>query len=264
MRDYFYPDIKDKLTIAFINKHEPYQGYWGKSEQFVLGIIKDHIRKNINNDGASLLDAGCGEGRLLVQFQEFFDKILAIEPDKERLNIANDLVMSSDFSKRVNFSKSSIEQLDESNKFDTILCAHVIQHVSTANIPFIFRKFKSLLKPQGLLVILTCHSKKKRNFFTKEHRENTMLIEKRVSESEFNSLIKNTQGILPHQYFSMEYLKSALKRLNLKVLDIKIFHILNKLYGLDHFINRDYVFNTLPIIKSRFGKDIMIIAQNEN
>jgi len=264
MDNYVYPDVQDALTISFIDKFSPYPDYWEKSEQFVLKTAKKLVQKHIKKQGSSFLDAGCGSGRLILEFQQYFDKILAIEPDIQRFTEMEKLLEDRNLSNKVLFESKTIEQIDASLKFDVILCSHVFQHVHTSNLPNILVKLKNHLKPQGLMIILTCHSKKNYDFFTKEYLKNKELIETTISEEEFNSIVQNDQNILPHCYFSMKKLIQTCSDLKLKTIESKSFHILDSLFGLDKFIFRDRLFNSSAVLKTRFGKDMMLVLHNES
>jgi 2-polyprenyl-3-methyl-5-hydroxy-6-metoxy-1,4-benzoquinol methylase len=262
MDDYFYPDVNDRLTASQIRKYEPFEGYWNQSEQYVLNYVKRKIRTKTPKTSSSMLDAGCGQGRLIFEFQHFFETIHAIEPDVKRLEQAKEKVRSSKLTAQVSFEAISIEELGEDQKFDMILCSHIIQHVHTDQLVIIFEKFKNVLKDNGLLVILTCHSGKKHDYYIKQWPENSKVLQEVISKEEFNRLTMNKMGILPHHYFSMRNLIQMLEDVNLKEIKTMSFHIMENLYGIDHFINRDKFINTFPCLKNRFGKDMMVLSEN--
>ena len=130
---YMYPDPNDSLTISLINKHEPSPGYWAKSERFVLNHVKNLFEKQFLNKNATLLDAGCGDGRLLFEFEKYFKKIIAIEPDQKRLEKAKNAFNSD----KADFINTGIETFSYKSKFDAIVCSHVIQHVETDHVSMI-------------------------------------------------------------------------------------------------------------------------------
>src|SRR5687768_9410662 len=83
---YSYPDTGDKMIGEYIGDTEPWPGCWEESEQWVLKTVRRHIGA-LRSAAKSLrlLDAGCGTGRLLLQFQDLFQEIVGIDPDKSRL-----------------------------------------------------------------------------------------------------------------------------------------------------------------------------------
>jgi 2-polyprenyl-3-methyl-5-hydroxy-6-metoxy-1,4-benzoquinol methylase len=262
MEDYFYPDVNDRLTSVLVKEHEPFPGYWDKSEQFILDQVKRYIRKKIPKEGSSMLDAGCGQGRLIFEFQDFFETIHAIEPDVKRVEQAKSSVESRGLSDRVSFEAISIEELGETRKFDMILCSHIIQHVHTDQLPIILGKFKRPLKNKGLLVILTSHSRKKHDTYIKQWSKDSEVFQAQISKEEFNHLTRNDMGVLPHHRFSRQNLIQMLEKVGLKIIKTMNFHIINNFDGIDRLINRDKFINSLPFCKSRFGSDIMVLTEN--
>src|SRR3972149_8529176 len=130
---YFYPDKNDALISKFITEKQPFEGYWAKSEKFVLERMRTLVRTHTENrNDAVFLDAGCGTGRLLSEFQEFFKKIVAIDPDRPALEAAKETSRERSISEKVIFQNASIEKFEwQKRSIDVILCSHVLQHVHT-------------------------------------------------------------------------------------------------------------------------------------
>ena len=61
---------------------EPFKGYRDRSEDHVLRYA-EYSFKSIPE--GSLLDLGCGEGRLALHFAKYFKRVIALEPDEWRL-----------------------------------------------------------------------------------------------------------------------------------------------------------------------------------
>ncbi len=222
---YVYPDYNDEITIKMIDEKESINGigYWQKSEKRILDIMKKQIAKYIIKDNTWFLDAGCGDGRLLPEFEKYFDNILLIDPDKHRLDSAKRLVNRLNLSKKVKCKTLSIESIESKQKFDVILCNHVIQHVHTDNVKKILEKFYKILKKEGLLFINTCNSTKKEDYFVKQFIKDSKTFEVIIRKEEFNSLVYNKK-ILPIHFFDKDNLINLLKNLNFNVLDFKKFH----------------------------------------
>ena len=80
---YTYPDKDDRLTCQLIEKE--FDGeYWAESEELVLKHAWEELRslkakRNISAKGApfSVLDLGCGMGRLFDQESAAADEITA-------------------------------------------------------------------------------------------------------------------------------------------------------------------------------------------
>ncbi len=253
----FYPDIEDKNIIKFIKDNEPYPGYWKKSEDFVFSYFEKIIKKN---NYSRLLDLGCGGGRLIKRFSNYFNEVVALEPDKRRIEEAKKLVQKNNLD-NVNFINKSFLNVNFSpEEFDIIICSHIIQHVNTNDLSDFFKKINFILKKKGILMITTNHSKNKQQFFMKNMIQNGGVVEKEISSKEFNELIINYKKVLPIHYFSIGNLKKHLKGFNL--IDVKVFHSLFPLSVIDKLTFRDKITN-LPYIKRFFGRDIMIIASKK-
>lgn len=259
-KHYTYPDIDDALTTSLINLIEPFEGYWEQSERYILNIIKKYLQKRARKENSFFLDAGCGDGRLLSEFKGFFDNVVAIDPDIKRLQIAEESLQKQVTSSKISFKPIAIEQLDDNQKFDFILCSHVLQHINADNVQLILRKLKSLLKKNGLLAIMTGHSDSNQDKYLKNYFKNSEIIEEIISKEEFNSLICNNSRVLPIHLFSSQNITQILTNLHLKILEIKSFHILLDLYGLDHLIFRDRLLNYSEFFKQRVGRDMLILA----
>ncbi len=94
----------------------------------------------------SLLDIGCGTGDFLVTCKNNGWNVVGVEPNKN----ARDLAESKLNKQSTSTIFSDIEQLT-SEKFDVITLWHVLEHVP--NLETYILKLKSLLKPNGVLVV---------------------------------------------------------------------------------------------------------------
>ncbi|AKB34837.1 hypothetical protein MSSAC_0247 [Methanosarcina siciliae C2J] len=257
---YTYPDLEDEITCVFIGIHEPYEGYWAESENHVLNLMKKHIEENVKSEKKLLLDAGCGEGRLIADFSKYFDHILAIDPDRFRLSIAKETVQNIGVSDKVHFDDTPIQELEEQEKFDVILCSHVLQHVHTDLIPKIIDKFKRILKESGLLLILTCHSTTGTDYFVKEFLNESNFTEEIVNENDHNSLVSGINQ-LPIHLFSRKSIKETLEKSDFEIIDYKVFHILEKDLGASNLSERDLLINQSPDLQDKYGRDVFVAAR---
>lgn len=250
----FYPDVEDKNILDFIRFYEPYLGYWKKSEEFLLSFAENIIRKN---RPPSLLDLGCGEGRLLSKFAKYFKTVIALDPDEKRIDKAKTLAQNENINNVEFVNKSFLDAKFPDNKFDVIICSHIIQHIDTSDVEKFFKKIYSILKKSGFLVITTNHSRERSDFFVKNMNKDGEIVEIEILEEEFNNAIVNKMNILPIHFFSINNLKRYLS--DFKIMKIKVFHSLYPLNILDKIIFRDKLTN-LFFVKRFFGRDIMIIA----
>lgn len=250
----FYPDVEDKNIIKFISAHEPYHGYWKKSEDFIFSYFEKIFKENKH---LKLLDLGCGEGRLVKRFSEYFDEVVALEPDEERINRARILIKKENINNVKFINKTFLDTEFSNNEFDIVLCSHIIQHINTKEVGELFQKTNYILKNKGILLITTNHSRNRNEFFVKNMNKDGEILEEEISKDEFNNLVLNQDNILPIHYFSIKDLKECMQKF--KIVKIKTFHAMYSLNIFDKLFLRDKFFN-LPFIKKFFGRDVMIIA----
>lgn len=265
-KNYFYPDVDDKTTASLMAKKEPFKGYWEKSERLVLNLMKKCIKNYVEKTTDScFLDAGCGTGRLIPEFERYFGHILAIDPDPTQIDKAKNLVEKHEFADKVMFRSTSIEKLDwKMESIDVILCSHVLQHVHTDSVSLILQKFEELAKKDGLLFITTTHSREKNDYYVKAYLKDSKVVEERIEKDEFNALIVNERNILPLHFFSRRNLVGALEKAGFTLLDFRSFHILKKMPILDKILDRDRLANSLEFFKIRLGRDMLLIARKSS
>lgn len=252
--DYIYPDVLDQLTSKMIPKLEPYSGYWDSSERIVL----DHLRASLRKRSGVMLDAGCGDGRLIPVFADLFDTIVAIDADSSRLANAEGLVTHEGLSDKVRFENVAIESLDMAGVFDFALCSHIIQHVNTETVHRIMESLSQAMRPGGSLALFTNYSTRSNDHFLKYFIKDENLCEEEVSKDEFNHLIDNNVGILPVHCFTKKTLIDLLELHGFSAVDVLLFHCMGDFGELDQIIHRDYLVNAVPELQSRFGRDICI------
>lgn len=255
--DYQYPDLKDKIVTEMIRKIELYPGYWGDSETAIIDIIKKLIKQGVGC--RRFLDAGCGYGRLISFFEEQFDEVVAIEPDIERLKIAESNARILKLSNKIIFKRVAIEDVDDIGQFDFILCSHVLQHVHTDAVPIIIKTFKNLMKKDGLLCITTCHSTNDKGYFVNNLMRNSQLIRETITKDEFNSLI-NSRGTLPAHIFRLEEISRLLSANGFKIIEFRVFHLDKRILGLENEKEIDNAANFSPDLQERAGLDMMVAA----
>lgn len=255
-----YHDKNDALTIALINKIEPYQKYWEKSEKRILEII-DRYLEQTTNKSQILLDVGCGNGRLLPRFNKKFEKMVVIEPDIDRLNSTIHLSKEIDLHKKCQFLNYKIEDYITTEKFDCILCSHIIQHVSVEILSKILAKLRQCIKNSGALFLMTCHSHKREDYFAKDYFLNRSIYEDVIDKREFEKLIKSSSGELPIHFFTYRSLKKLINDAGFKIIGYQVFHILFNYNLVDRIAYRDILINKTGFLKQFFGRDIFIAAK---
>lgn len=254
MADYSYPDKGDHLTSQTIDREEPFEGYWERSENEVLS----HAENFINQIEARLLDVGCGDGRLFNRFKDYADQIVGLEPDEDRRSSA--IKKAEEIDTDIDVRGLDFLEADFEKAFDIVLCSHVLQHVKTSDLDDFAVRLRDNLVDGGLLILTTSHSTRRSDVFMKSYSENGSVKEDEVSEQEFNSLITNDKKILPVHLFTVASLKGLLNGFEFK--SVHVFHELHNVTFLDSLVFRDEWIN-LPFLRKRMGRDVVIVAEKK-
>jgi len=254
--EYEYPDKEDKITAENVKRIEIYPGYWAESENNILNIVKKMIKPGEGRK--RFLDAGCGEGRLIPFFESQFDEIVGVDPDPKRLKVAEKLIHKLRLSNKIKLKRAAIEDFRDFDKFDFILCSHVLQHVHTEIAPVIIKIFRSLIRDDGLICITTCHSTKDNGYFAKNLLGYSSNSEVEITRDEFNSLV-NSREALPVHFFRFEEIRDLLIANDFKISDYRVFHLQKRLDGMENE-EMDNAANLSPYLQKRVGWDMMVAA----
>jgi cyclopropane fatty-acyl-phospholipid synthase-like methyltransferase len=258
-KTYEYPDHNDSITSALVDSQQPYEGYWKESEDKVIALMKSYMTK-LPKENKVLLDAGCGGGRMLVEFQNEYAKGIGIEPDVSRLAVAKKKVEVNQLAEKVSLLNVGIEQVELSHKVDMILCSHVLQHVTTTAVDEILNTFRDVMDEDGLLFITSCHSKEKQDTYSKSRLEERKLVEEYIDEQEFNSLVTNSNHTLPAHFFTKRSIKERLEAAGFEMVEFLVYHILDEVEGLEHPIERDEFVNQSSRLQESKGRDFFVAA----
>lgn len=108
----------------------------------IVNVI-GNLKKNKN---IKILDAGCGEGQLLLEiFNRGYKNIYGVDITKIALKQAEKRV-------KAKLSLQNLEDLNFPNEyFDVVICTEVIEHVE--NYKKVIKELKRILKKNGLLII---------------------------------------------------------------------------------------------------------------
>ena len=206
---YYYPDISDLITLTIIQSKNLDVEYLEKTENTILSSAEQLFKEKAFK---SLLDLGCGAGRLTIKFSEYFDRVTALDPDRQRLSNAKKNILSKDIQNVVFVQAPFLGADFPDNHFDAVLCNQILQHIDTEMIEPMIQGIFRVLKSKGILVLTTSCSNRGEDFFLKAFLENGKTTGIDISEEEFNRLIINDRKILPIHYFSPVRLKKYLDR----------------------------------------------------
>ncbi len=226
--NYKYPDRDDETTSTVIEENLD----WDEDEKKAL----EYGRSYVCGKGL-FIDAGCGLGRLTIQFAPYFMKVIAIEPDAERLVKARENIDQTGLSEKVEFMNMPLEDMSIKNEADLIISSHVIQHISIRSIPVVMQKMFNALRRGGKLILTTANSPITQDRYLKSFVEAGSRITKEVAEEEFEALLLGSKSLLPTHQFSEQSLKKILNGSGFELLGRRPFHINSKyINGIDVLI----------------------------
>jgi len=131
---------------------------WGKNEFFQTGeaevdnLFRKLSEHNIEVKLDSVLDFGCGVGRLSRGLAKRFNKVKAIDISSEMLKEATRV--NSEF-RNIEFIHNSTTHIDsvKDESIDLLYSNIVLQHIPTGNQVKYLREFCRIINPNGIIVI---------------------------------------------------------------------------------------------------------------
>ena len=143
----------------------------------------------------TVLDLGCGTGFTCERLAECGKKVTGVEPTEEYVLVAARRVQDFDFVDRLNFQVGDMEGYQSQSNFDAvILMWSVINEIPTKEAQLeMLRKYKTFLKPNGLLYIDTIYiPEESRQPFSFEDPVSGRRFE--LINDEFDVRIKHPEG----------------------------------------------------------------------
>ena len=214
MSEFKYTDKDDKLTEALISSE--YDGeYWGKSEDLVLARAETYLLTRFGREALSemtLLDLGCGMGRLIPRFAPLFGHVVGLEPDAERCAAAEKLVAEE------HISNAEVHNCDcgawllenPDSRFDVVLCSHIFQHISHDTLGGILLDLQRCTHAQTAFVFTTTYVYGEENEYSTEFFEAGKRQTVIRTYDEFVDAIGH-EGVLPVCRFAKPWLTHYLR-----------------------------------------------------
>ena len=103
----------------------------------------------------SLLDLGCGAGRLIIKFAKYFHHITALDPDLRRINNAKKNIAANNIQNVSYIQSPFCADILEADNFDVVICNQIIQHIDTRTIEPMIQGIFKILKSNGIFVLTT-------------------------------------------------------------------------------------------------------------
>jgi len=222
---YNYPDVDDKNFYANIRNGDWNDG--GLEDKYFNECFSQLPKPNRKK----VLDAGCGLGKHIPKLTSIFKKVIAIDPDANRLEKTKEKFQNT--SPFLEFKNTAIENFNTIDKFDCIVCSQILQHVHLDAADTILNKFYTILKQKGFLILLTTNCLKAEdellvvNCLTNAHIP--------VSRNAYNQHVNANDIHLPTHLFTETSLRKLLDKAGFEIIFIKKFNGFPKIKG-DNFI----------------------------
>lgn len=97
--------------------------------------------------GESCLELGCSDGEGTKALLAKFKKIVAVDGSERSIKRAKEFIKS----RKVSFVVSLFEELDLDEKFDTVILAHILEHVDNPQI--VLEAAKKYVKAGGVIIV---------------------------------------------------------------------------------------------------------------
>lgn len=231
---YTYPDKDDRLTCQLIEKE--FDGaYWAESEARVLSQALGELRSlkekkytSEKNAPFSMLDLGCGMGRLFGEESAVADEITAAEPDSARFAAAETegRRVSHSANIPVTVINGDASALPNNKKYSAVISSHVLQHITCNMAAEMMCELASRLEPEGILVMTTTYTDGEEDRFYCESWEGENRKSEPIDKERFDSLF-GTEGVLPVRMFAEDSIVSMAEAEGLELLRISRYHYQN-------------------------------------
>ena len=167
--DHFGPDMKNHETYMLSGKINSFQDHSDDFSNSIADITEGlqtlmiyHILPNIRDcdkllsSGGTLLDFGCGAGRLLIKSAKKWPntKLFGIEIDDSGINAANRLINEKKLSNKIKILKAINTDKLHNSSIDIITMIEVLHEIPVVEREKVFKYCYNILKPGGLLLIL--------------------------------------------------------------------------------------------------------------
>lgn len=144
--------------------------------------VKKLCDKNIQ-DGAKILEVGCGVGILTKHLQKRANQIVSVDISETGLMIARDYAHHSNTDFYLLNVLENSEPVEKYGLFDAVVVADVIEHIPKEQHPEFFKLLGGLLSTSGVL-ILTFPSSQHQMYLTEREPEKLQIIDEIVSVGE--------------------------------------------------------------------------------
>ena len=149
-------------TYKFQEHNKDFSDSIGATTEGLQTLMVSKIIPNLNdinnilNEGGTLLDFGCGTGKLLIKASDIYKnaKFYGLDIDKNGLVSANQLVKSLEKENIIKFYNGLENETPEENSVDVITMVEVLHEINKDIRKSVLNDLSKLLKPNGNIIIL--------------------------------------------------------------------------------------------------------------
>lgn len=152
----------------------------------------------------SMIDIGCGRGRIAEAAAGKIRELVALEPDPGRCAWARAALEKHDSVTVHQLVTHEYIAQNPGKQFDLVILGMVLQHLSTQNCARVMSDITTLTKAGGIVVVSTTHALESTKCFTYQHVSSA-----RITEEEFNAYADNPheqdKGLPVHRFSRAEF-----------------------------------------------------------
>ena len=132
----------EQRVVGIADNHSYEDGFNGKFGEYRIRKIREAI--SLLPEMNSVLEIGCGEGRITAFLDGCFERVVAVEPSEKFLEKAKKRATAE-------FHQSLFENWDSHEKFDCIVITGVLEHVRDVGV--FLRLVKEKMKKETLVIL---------------------------------------------------------------------------------------------------------------
>lgn len=115
-----------------------------------LSVANNYILKNYDIN-STILDFGCGTGVMSYNLAINGFNVTAIDLDLKPIQVLKENI---NYPQSIDFIEGNILDIQfNDKKFDVIVALDVLEHIPLDKLPLFLEKFKSLLNPNGVIIV---------------------------------------------------------------------------------------------------------------
>lgn len=186
----------EKISHSWWNKDGEF-GILHRINPIRLNYIIEKIKSHYNDiSKLEVLDIGCGGGLITTNLAMQGFNVTAI--DALQSNIDTALIYATENNIKVNYLKSTIEELENDKQYDVVICLEVVEHVE--NVQKFMLNLIEHIKPKGMAIISTINRTNKAyllgviaaEYILRWVPKNTHNYSKFIKPSEIYEMLGNT------------------------------------------------------------------------